>query len=333
MRYLFVLVLIAAAMLLGTGCPKTDKPAPADGSAASGQAPANSDTAASTGESTGSTTASEVPAGNDDTAASTPGAAAPSSTGETAKSDDPSLLAGEWFAMFGRQDEGIIEDSWKTNQRVKFDKQGKVLFTFEIHGKPGDVECSYTADSGVVKLQLPAAKAVQSGLSHMAPLGIGRNEEVGLLKQAGRNEEIGLNQQSDVTQSAGRITRDVKYAIYGDFLMLSDSFEHLLIYGKYPANQTAAVGDLGGDWTVNLGASTGIDTVSAWDGKQLTFDLGAQGKFTGTLVHGFVVGVIKRTPGLSLAALYPQSSEQLLGVYVPDPFLELKTDFALVRAK
>jgi hypothetical protein len=334
MRNLSVLVMIVAAMLLAAGCPKGEKPAPADGSATNSMAPSGSNTAASSSESTGSETAAQPPAGSEGASAtSNNGAAGSAPAGESAAAADPSLLAGEWFAMFGRQDEGIVEDAWKTNHRIKFDKEGNVVFTLSINGKPQDVQGKYAAASGVVKLTLSAVKSVKSGLSHIAPLGIGRNEEVGLLKQAGRNEEIGLDKKSDVPDAAGNITRDVKYAVYGGFLMLSDSYDHLLIYGKFPGNQAPPAPDLAGAWTASIGANTGIATTNAWDGKQLTFDLGPQGKFTGTLVHGFVVGSIQRTPGLSLAALFPQGSDQLKGVYMPDPYLEFKTDLELVRAK
>jgi hypothetical protein len=324
MRNLTVLVMIAAAMLLGAGCPKGEKPAPPAGSTTNTPAPSGGD-AAPGSDSTGSETTSALPTGSGD------GAATPA--GETAAATDPSLLAGEWFAMFGRQDEGIVEDAWKTNQRVKFDKQGQVVFELDINGKPGTVQGTYSAASGVVTLKLPAVKSVQSGLSHMAPLGIGRNEEVGLLKQADRNEEIGLDKKSGAADATGNISRDVKFAVYGGFLMLSDSFDHLLIYGKFPAGQQAPVPDLAGAWTANIGTSTGLDTTGAWDGKQLTFDLGPEGKFTGTLVHGFVVGALRRTHGISLTALFPQDNDKLKGVYIPDPYLELKTDLELVRSK
>lgn len=332
MRNLSVLVVVAAALLLGAGCPKGDKPAAPAGSATSGSASAGGEAAAPGGDSTGSQTAAQLPPGSEETSATPDAGAAAGSSSGAAKASDPSLLAGEWFALFGRQDEGIVEDAWKTNQRVKFDKQGQVVFSLNIQGKPGDVQGTYTAADGTIKLTISAAKSVQSGLSHLVPLGIGRNEEVGLLKQAGRNEEIGLN-KTGAPDASGNIMRDVKYAVFGGFLMLSDSFDHLLVYGKMPAGQEAPAPDLAGAWTANFGASSGIDTIGAWDGKQLTFDLGSEGKFAGTLVHGFVVGAIKRTSGTSLAALFPQDSNRLKGVYMPDPYLEFKTDLELVRAK
>ncbi len=321
MRNWLVFITICVALGLATGCPRGQKVDEPSATSDAGTATADSsagvpdgtvaDNGAATGQ-TGSSTAATTPAENEDPALAS------------------SKLAGEWLALFGRHDTGVVEDAYTTGQRVKFDKQGQVVFTLVISGKPTTTSGSYTAAGGVATLKLPAAQAVKSGLSQAAPLGISRNDEVGLLRQADRNEEIGLANKSGAPDAQGNIMRDVKFAVYGDFLVLADSVDHLMVYGKY-ADQEPAVPDLSGKWEAKFGSGAGIPATASGNGKLLTIDLGAQGAFSGSLVRGFAVGQIKGPQGLSLVGLFPVAPDKLQGVYLPDPYLELKTDLELTR--
>lgn len=322
MRNWLVFVMICVVLGLAAGCPqgqKTEEPAATSSSGAA-------DTAGGSGI-PDSTAGGGVAAEQPDSAATETAQATAGSNAETA---DASKLEGEWLALFGRHDNGVVEDAYTTGQRVKFDKQGQVVFTLIIAGKPTEMSGSYSAADGVAQLKLPAAEAVKSGFSKAAPLGISRNDEVGLLRQADRNEEIGLAKEN-APDAQGNIMRNVKYAVYGDFLVMADSVDHLMVYGKY-AEQEPAMPDLSGKWEAKLGAKTGIPATATWDGKLLAINMGADGAFTGKLVRGFAVGQLKGPQGLSLVGLVPAAADKLLGVYLPDPYLDLKADVEFTRS-
>lgn len=314
MRNWPVLVVFAVVFLL-TACPQQQKQDTGVNGATSSTTPATppANGAQPGGETPGATTPPDAPAG-----AETPAG--------------PSALHGEWLALFGRQDEGMLADTWQEDQRIKFDQQGQMVFTISLKGQQAKVQGSYTAgNSGELQLVLSAAKVMESGLSHLVPLGIGRNEEVGLLKQAGRNEEVGLV-ESGRPDAAGNITRNIKYEVLGNYMFLSDKFDHIMLYTRFVADPSAASG-LDGSWKANFGTVENIAAVATGKGSELSIDMGAQGMFIGSMISGVAVGKIKRANEIFLATLRPEGSDRLSGLYLAAPYVQLSTDLTLTKDK
>jgi hypothetical protein len=319
MRNWFLLAALFVVLLLFAACPQKEKPAAGANGAATSSAPqtGSAEQAVNGAQPSGDTPASTSPDQPQETAATPAG---------------PSALYGEWLALFGRQDEGMLDSAWQQDQRIKFDKQGQVVFTLQLKGQAASVQGVFAAgESGDIKLTLSAAQALKDGLSHVVPLGIGRNEEIGLLKQAGRNEEVGLT-ESGAVDAAGNITRSITYKLIGDYLILSDKFDHVMVYTRFQAAPPAA-SEFDGAWTAAFGAAVDIAASAASTNQALSIDLGEQGKFDGTMISGVAVGKIKRGNEIIMATLRPEGGNRLIGVYSTSPYVMVSNDLTLTRDK
>jgi hypothetical protein len=326
------LLLAAAALMLG-GCPRGEQPA--DQAQTTTPVPA---AAAQTGTTASSTAAPSTPAvpgaaaGAAGGATATPGAAGQPGTAEESPAE-LAKLEGEWFALFGRHDIRVIEKAWQKEQRLRFDKHGQAVFSLDLGGgKTESVECTFTVSEDTLYLSLPGAQAVTSGLSKVAPLGISRNEEVGLLKQPGRNEEVGLLKSGKgAVGGTGLIKKEIRFVALDDFLVLTDQLTRIMIYGRYqPPAEAEPLPDVSGKWSASF-AGEDLSALAKLTGTELVVEFSPLAKFSGHAVHGYFAGRIKDQQGLSLAALCPSGTDKLVGVYCRDPYAAMKSDLELSR--
>lgn len=247
---------------------------------------------------------------------------------------DP-VLAGTWFALFGRHDNGVVEASWKDGHRVRFIADGNNLWVRIENGwEVAAMNAKYQVEGDTVSITFSPSSAVKYGLGKIAPLGLGRDEEVGLLnKTPGRDTEIGLADKA-AGQKAGDAERveNLKFVVDGNLLVLSDSHANVMVYAKLneqnPAPETAPTE--AGDWQGNVAGATGVSAVAKdADGKLTLLIGGGKQQFDGQYVQGYFVGKLKQGTQLSLAVLYPAADGSLNGLLLPDPYAtpDLAFDF------
>ena len=259
------------------------------------------------------------PAAADDGQANTASAPAGESTAKA-----PAKLEGEWFAMFGRHDIGLIERAWLDGHKVVFHKDGVAIWTEITAGKPGrSLSSHWTASDGDLTLQFAAVDAVKSGMSKLAPLGIGRNEEIGLLSA----------EKPSGTDSPGSkaVSESLKFTIDGDFLTMTDGLGRIMAYGRSGASAKAPAA-WSGSYTGHIGNQANLAAQAGWDGQALTMQL-PNGQYSGQYVGGYYIGRLTLGKVLNLAAFRPDSDGTLSGIYFPDPYNQVRADMAFSKEK
>jgi len=316
MRVSTALTLFLLSLVLGLAA--CNKPAKQTGDAAAGQTNAGGQNAATAQSGADTATAGKTHA---EKAAAHPRTPA-----------DPTL-AGTWFALFGRNDSGVEESTWENGHRVRFIQDGNNLWIRIENGwEVAAMNAKYEVHGNTVQIRFSPRSAVEYGLSKIAPLGLGRDEEVGLLsKTPGRDTEIGLADKS-AGQKAGDAERveNLKFIVDGDLLVLTDSKTNVMVYARLSDQAPQTAPDESGSWLGDVAGMTGVVANAHGEGGKLTLSIdGGKGQFDGQYVQGYFVGKLKQSTRLSLAVLYPAADGAMNGLLLPDPYAtpELGFDF------
>ena len=247
------LILLTAVVLLA-GCPTTkqaDTGAPATTGAPAQTEGGQTDSGATTSTPDSGTT---PPAATDPAPAGPEGSAPDGQAGGTSQK-----LEGEWFAMFGRHDIGLVEHAWLDGHKVVFQKDGIAIWTELTAGKSGrSLTSRWSTRGGDLALGFSAVDAAKSGLSRLAPLGIGRNEEIGLLS-AHRPTDAEI-------RGAKVVTERLKFTLEGEFLTLSDSIGRLMVYGRSGMGHDSPPDCAGKAYTGHIGKQADLAAKVGWDG-------------------------------------------------------------------
>jgi hypothetical protein len=257
-------------------------------------------------------------------------------------------LAGTWFALFGRHDNGVEESTWENGHRVRFIQDGNNLWVRVENGwNVAALNAKYEVMGDTVQIKFSPRSAVEYGLSKIAPLGLGRDEEVGLsAKTPSRDAEIGLAGKA-AGEKAGDAERveSLKFQLVGDLLVLTDSKTNVMVYARVADEAATGVPDAAGtpappsapdesgEWTGNLGSQTGVTASAKSDAGKLTLSIGGgNGQFSGQFVQGYFVGKLNQDSRLSLAVLYPAPDGTLKGLLLPDPYAKAEIPFDFKRS-
>jgi len=238
-------------------------------------------------------------------------------------------LVGDWYALFGTHDNGVVTEPWKGSHRFTFsqDKTGR-LIKFEGDEATESLFVKWHVDNEDLLINFIAADAVAMGLSQVAPLGIARDEETGLLPLGvARDEETGLltGEVPEVSGGNDLYRRCLLSADLSDnYLVLRDQHHRVMIYGR-SIQGDRGMPDLSGDWVGhidmhdNFSASFEVQD----DGTVIgTYDHDG-GKFVGRLFKGYLVGKVDYGMKSNLAALYLAEDWELDGVYCAPPYQEV----------
>jgi len=320
MRSWLWLVLITAAAVLA-GCPKpptSDQAAqnsnPAGSTAAPAPAPADPNPPAAAAATTG--TGSDKAAPGENQAAP----AAPAAPGGT--SAGAATLEGQWFVMFGRHDVGIVEHGWNDGHKVAFFADGRAIWTEVASGKEGRIlDSRWRTQGNEMVITFSAVEAAKSGISRLAPLGIGRNEEIGLTSA--------YKPTAAEIEGAKVVTERVKFTLDENYLTINDNLGRIMVYGRC-GNSAVKAPNLAGEYSGQFGAKTGLKASASWNGTEFSLPL-AGGSFNGQFIDGYVVGQLKYGNLMSLAAFRTTPDGTLKGIYCTDPFNQIKTDLLFSR--
>ena len=312
-------LILPAAVLLLAGCP-TNKQADTGAPAAAGTADQT------TGGQAGSSATESQPGSETAPPATTDAPPAGQTDGASGSAPEGSStkLEGEWFAMFGRHDIGLVERAWLDGHKVVFHKDGVAIWTEVAAGKPGrSLSSHWSATDGDLTISFAAVDAVKSGMSKIAPLGIGRNEEIGLLSadkpSGGESREPKL------------VNENLKFTLEGDFLTMTDGLGRVMVYGRGAAAGKPPAA-WSGSYKGHIGNQANLAVQAGWDGQALTMQLPG-GQYTGQYVGGYYIGRLTLGKVLNLAAFSPGADGSLSGVYFPDPYNQVKTDMAFSKVK
>jgi hypothetical protein len=323
MRYWPVLLLASVLVLAGSGCVKGSKVGGGQQTVGTAASTAAEGTTASEGA-TPETPPAPAPLGGKPA----PPPAPPATPGEPTKApeDLAQQLTGEWTALFGRQEVGVIENAWEDGHRVIFNTGDTGVWTKLVKGAKTDtVECKWRISDGDLLVTLDGTKAAKTGLWKMAPLGIGRNEEIGLLKAT----------PGSVDTEHKMLDKRLKVVLRSDFLALTDEHTRMMVYARYKGkakSDPSAIAALGGEWSGKYGSNTALIGTATWDGKSFTLAFDDGSKFSGAFVDGYLVGRMSALHDVSLAALQPVGTDRLVGAYTPDPYAKMLSDFSFERA-
>ena len=351
MRIYFLAIIVMGLLVCALGCPQTKEPT---ASTPSGSSAVGADPATETQDAPVAASADESPeaaetAETDNTA--TEGEPAPEADTEAPKT--ASQISGTWLALFGRGDQGVNEQAYFNGHKLQFEADGTVLLTLLKDGKPGrQLPGTFTIENGRLEWTYALAAAVDSGAIDFAPLGMGRDEEIGLLNSGkegmgrddeiglltgekegmGRDVEIGLSEGGDTEKSGSmKHTEELRIVLDGPFMALTDDHGQIYVYGN---------ADLANPAPLHHEQYSG-----SFEGKQITAtftensgtvegQLGEHnGWFKGEAADGFFIGRIEGLPRLSLAALVPAKDGRLSGVLLSDPYAKLNPSFDFTPQK
>jgi hypothetical protein len=262
-------------------------------------------------------------------------------------------VAGTWTALFGRGDQGVNEQACLNGHQLQFNPDGTLLLTLIKDGKPGQqLAGTYQIENDRLEWSYSLIAAVKTGAVDAAPLGMGRDEEIGLLKGEkegmgrdeeigllkgekegmGRDTEIGLGKDKEASQATKQDhSEDLRVVLDGPFMALTDDHGQIYIYGKTTAAQSAPLHP--GNWQ---GTFNGKQIIADFTqtGDKVTGALGEYGgRFVGQALDGFIVGKIEGVPKISLAALVLDSNGGLSGVLLTDPYAKLDPQFDFTAAR
>ena len=323
MRYWPVLLVASMLLLAGTGCVKGTKGGGGQHAVGTAAPPVAQGTTPSEGAATEAPPAPTPLSGQP-----APPPAPPATPGEPTKApaDLAQQLTGEWTALFGRQEVGVIENAWEDGHRVTFSTGNTGVWTMLTKGAEADtVECKWRISDGDLLVTLDGSKAAKNGLWKIAPLGIGRNEEIGLLKAT----------SGSVDTEHKILDKRLKVILNGDFLALTDEHTRMMVYARYKGkakSDPSAIAALGGEWSGKYGSNTALNGTATWDGKRFKLACDDGSEFNGVFVDGYLVGRMKSLHAVSLAALQPVGGNSIIGAYTPDPYAKMLSDFSFERA-
>ena len=325
-------IIAIAAPLLLAGCPKS----PDEGTPLK---PENGGQPAATPEQPGSPGDDAMADPLDETAApenegeDAGSAATEEAGGESGSTDTASLpqpvepdgqpeLEGEWFALFGRTDLGPSEFLWVNGHRVSFRGNGQAFWGMIEEGtQTATMDSQWSREGNKLKLSFLASKAVEIGLSGVAPMGIGKDEEIGLANAQAPDSSSGAMNLYDAL---------IDYDLDHNYLVLRDSRNQMYVYGRVQP-QEAAGAPASGDWYGWYGRDNGIKAEVSLDNEQVQIACGDAGRFTGRLSGGYIIGRLEgNDPGS--AALVLRDDGQLDGAIMRKPFREVDQRFEFVRA-
>jgi hypothetical protein len=296
--------MLLSLLVLLSGC---NKPQPQDGGT-----PADNGSAA-------------APADDGQQPAQTADSTAPAAKPEQPKRTPPDpIVGGTWFALFGRHETGVTESAWENGHRVRFVANGLALWVRVENGwEIAAMDCKYKVSGNTIQINFSAKRAVELGVAGIAPLGIGRDEEIGLLgKTPGRDEEIGLEDsgQGKKVADAERV-ENLSYIVDGNYLILTDSRKNLMVYAKVrdDAPDTAPV--IGANWLGDIAEQSAVPALASQQADTLTLSVDAgKGNFSGKYVKGYFTGKFTNNSRQSLAVLEPLADGGLHGLTVADPY-------------
>lgn len=278
----------------------------------------------------------------DTPAAAADGSATDSATAEVAQKaaerkrtpPDPQI-GGTWFALFGRHESGVVESAWENGHRVRFVQDGLAIWIRVENGwDVAAMESKYEVSGSTIKLTYTPARAVEFGLSQLAPLGLARDEEIGLLsKTPGRDSEIGLTDKA-AGEKAGDAEKveQLQFVHDGDLLVLTDNKSHVMVYARVPEAEAPPVPAVAGEWLGDISGVSGIPATATLSGDTLALSIdGGKGQYTGKFVQGYFTGKFKQGAQLSLAALQLGPDGKLNGLLLPDPYSKPDSAFDFTR--
>jgi hypothetical protein len=331
MRTYLISLICTGLLLLVAGCPSTRHQEPAKAttqtSASSELNTTDAATAAATPPQSTDPAAAQGAAANGDVPAATTTTGEPPAAPVTAVQ-----ITGTWLALFGRSDQGVNEEATTaTGHQLQFSPDGTLLLTLLKDGKPGkQLPGSYIIDGDRLEWSYSLIETANAGAFEIAPLGMGRDEEIGLLRGdkdgMGRDEEIGLDQgKRDGSPQQQLHTEDLRIVLDGPFMALTDDHGQIYVYGNKASESQQPLPEHA--WTGTLGGKAVTVQFATQDG-QVTGQFGEYGgSFTGKLASGFITGRVEGRSRLSLAALALDREGKLCGVLLPDPYAKMDPQF------
>ena len=253
-------------------------------------------------------------------------------------SSDEQLLVGEWFALFGSQEQSLMTLPEEVSHHIKFDQNGTGRIIKYANGEPSaSTFIKWHVEDKDLMIQFIAAEAVGIGLNEVAPLGIARDEETGLLPLGiARDEETGLLKG----ETGGDAPQDQEFRrcmlnarIEENYIALRDPIQRMVIYGRLPRDGGGEVPDLSGEWVGHIDMHDNFSAAFEVqdDGTVIgTYDHDG-GRFVGRFLNGYLVGKVDYGMKFSLAALKLTEDWELDGVYSPSPYVEMVSRYDFNR--
>lgn len=240
------------------------------------------------------------------------------------RADDPDL-EGKWFALFGHHDLGVMTHSWVDGHNVEFRKNGQAFWYKVVNGaEVGTLDSQWNLRGNQLMLSFSAVKAVESGLSKVAPLGIGKDEEIGLTN----TPAPGMNASAMVL-----LDTVLDLELDHNYLVLRDGYSRLMVYGR-DANEVHGIPEeWDGDW---VGKGKGERRIAAqfeMQGDVLKAQMDHRTRrFSGELVNGYYVGDLIGPNGSDLVAFFYDELGFLDGVIYPKPYRQVSMDYEFMKA-
>jgi hypothetical protein len=329
-----IITIAVAGLLVLTGCPEPQPdgtPPPVQG----GDQPATNDPGTATpgtaggetGESGGETAApADATAGS----AGEAGADGEATSGETASLPQPTSpdgepqLEGEWFALFGRTELGPSEHLWFSGHRVNFRSNGQAIWMVVEEGaQTASMDSQWGREGQQLKLSFMASKAVESGLSGIAPMGIGKDEEIGLASgQAPGGNSSAMNLYDAL----------LDYSLDHNYLVLTDANNNMYVYGRVEP-QTGGLDTAAGEgWYGWFNRGRGVQATVTEENGELTIEMGSAGRFSGHESGGYVIGRYEAGSDSGYAALIRRPDGEFDGAIMRKPYRDVEWNFEFVRS-
>jgi len=262
----------------------------------------------------------------------------------------PGELDGQWFALYGSGFAGPVKFDYANGHVIDFKADGRADWSVRNNGSVvATVQTRYKVDGATLLLNFSPSKFGETTeFSSSTPLGFGRDQAIGL--SAGRDKEVGLSggRDKEVGLSGGRDHEvglsaeldegkdtELKLALLSDgrFLALTDSFNHLMVYGRVNNPGTKLAAGAAGKWQGHMSQHDSFEASFSLQGSQVSATLdNGKGSFSGVLTQGYFVGEINGPQGKELAAILPEDEMNLNGVYTPEPYNELRLHFDFARS-
>jgi hypothetical protein len=325
-----ILVLALATTMLGGGCPKQRQA----GEAIATPEPAAPSTADQAGQPVPqgeplTTEPDEPEAVESDEEAAPEGETSGKPAGDSTTAD----LTGQWLGLFGRANLGVIESAWKDGVKVEFQRNGKAIWKRIVQGQ-GAVKAQVGAEATLESrwqlvnnrliIHYSKVEAAKLGFGAVAPLGMLRDEEIGLLSQ---------EQDGALGVGISAVDERLEFIVEPNYLTLTDKHGHLMVYGRVDRDSGSRY-DFTGKWVGHIDMHDNFGAVFNWDGQNLTATYDHNGgSFEGVLVDGFFVGKARDTKGMSLAALTFDGANTLDGAYCPDPYMAMYQRYDFNRSR
>ena len=240
------------------------------------------------------------------------------------REDDPDL-EGKWFALFGLHDLGVMTHSWVDGHNVEFRKNGQAFWYTVVNGaEVGTLDSQWSRQGSTLKLSFSAAKAVEIGLSKLAPLGIGKDEEIGLTN----TPSPGMNASAMVL-----LDTILDLELDHNYLVLRDGYSRLMVYGREANEGQGLPEGLAGGW---VGKDQGNQLIAAefeLKGDRLQAQMNRKTyNFSGELAKGYYVGELIGPRGMDLVAFYYDDLGFLDGVIFAKPYHEVSMVYEFIKA-